>query len=326
MRKLRLPCLLILSTSMVVVHGFGAGDVRTCAENSVVASAIRTPEDVQAFVQCAYELVQEVGIDAARRAFHEEERWQSGPYYIFVDEMTPISEESRALVFPPDSSREGQPWGLLIDSFGNDLIREFHRLATTFGGGWTYYSFRNPATGYDEPKASYFKSIDWDGIPAAIGAGIYRRDNPGTCRREEVNAMGLTSEPSIQKLTEFVRCAAMELESMGYFASVSLSSDPRWRRDSVYVFGVDGNGNTLFSGDPYRWGGWTLGGADSELTSLSERDDLSVAHAFGETFLYYMSRNPSTGMQQRKVVFVKRVVTYGLPILIGSGYYLEDEE
>ena len=326
MQKLRLPCLLIFLTSIVVVHGFGAGDVRTCAENSVVASAIRTPEDVQAFVQCAYELVQEVGFEAARRAFHEEERWQSGPYYIFVDEMTPISEESRAFVFPPDTSREGQQWGLLIDAFGNDLIQEFYRLATTFGGGWTYYSFRNPATGYDEPKASYFKAIDWDGIPAAIGAGIYRRDVAGTCRREEVNAMGVASEPSIQRLTEFVRCAAMELESMGYFASISLSSDPRWRRDSIYVFGVDGNGNTLFSGDPYRWGGWTLGGADSELTSLSDRDDLSIANAFGETFLYYTTRNPSTGMQQRKVVFVKRVVTYGLPILIGSGYYLADEE
>ena len=118
----------------------------------------------------------------------------------------------------------------------------------------------------------------------------------------------------------------MELENMGYFASVSLSWDPRWRRDSIYVFGVDGNGNTLFSGDPYRRGGWTSGGQDSELTSLSDRDDLSVANAFGENFLYYESRNPSTGMQQRKVVFVKRVVTYGLPILIGSGYYLNDPE
>ena len=29
-------------------------------------------------------------------------------------------------------------------------------------------------------------------------------------------------------------------------------------------------------------------------------------------------------MEQRKVVFVKRVVVYGLPILIGSGYFLEE--
>ena len=56
--------------------------------------------------------------------------------------------------------------------------------------GWIYYAFRNPATDREEPKASYVKSIDWDGNPAAIGAGIYRRDIPGTCESEEVNAGG----------------------------------------------------------------------------------------------------------------------------------------
>ena len=39
------------------------------------------------------------------------------------------------------------------------------------GEGWIYYSFTNPATGRDEPKASYLKSIDWDGALATIGAG-----------------------------------------------------------------------------------------------------------------------------------------------------------
>ena len=71
------------------------------------------------------------------------------------------------------------------------------------GEGWIYYSFTNPATGRDEPKASYLKSIDWDGALATIGAGVYRRDLPGTCRSEEVNAMGLDADPSKEKLQEF---------------------------------------------------------------------------------------------------------------------------
>lgn len=40
--------------------------------------------------------------------------------------------------------------------------------------------------------------------------------------------------------------------------------------------------------------------------------------------LYFRTRNPATGSQQRRGVFVKRVVSYGLPILIGSGYYLDE--
>ena len=37
----------------------------------------------------------------------------------------------------------------------------------------------------------------------------------------------------------------------------------------------------------------------------------------------YTARNPATGRLQRKVTFVKRVVVYGLPILLASGYYLD---
>ena len=317
-------CLFLLILTAVLPQAFASGDGPSCAEKSVVASAVQTRDDVRAFVQCAYEYAMEMGSEEARRAFNEDDRWKSGPIYVFISESTPESDRAHHFVFPPEPEREGTSRGLLIDVFGNDYYKEQHRITSGFGEGWLHYSFTNPATGRDEPKATYIKSIDWNGTPAGIGAGIYQRDIPGSCNREEVNAAGLSADPSNRKLQEFVRCAAMELESMGYFASISLSSDPRWRNDSVYVFGVDGNGNTLFSGDPYRWGGWTLGGADSELTSLSDRDDLSVAGAFGETFLYYMSRNPSTGMQQRKVVFVKRVVTYGLPILIGSGYYLDE--
>ena len=64
-----------------------------------------------------------MGFEEARRAFNEDERWESGPTYIFVDEVTPMSDLSRPFVFPPDPSREGLPWGLLIDAFGNDWYR-----------------------------------------------------------------------------------------------------------------------------------------------------------------------------------------------------------
>ncbi len=326
MRPYSLAILLYL-TSILVTPALASDD--TCADRSIVASAVRTEEDIQAFVQCAYEHVLEVGFEEARRAFHEDARWRSGPIYIFVDEMTPVPGASRAFVFPPDPSLEGQPWGPLVDDFGSDLILEFYRVATGFGKGWVYYSFTNPATGRAEPKASYFKAIDWEGTPAAIGAGIYRRDLPATCAAEEVNAGLLESDPSNARLQEFVRCAAMELEANGYFAIRALSSDPRWRNQSIYVFGLDTNGNPLFSGNPYSQSWW--GSLSPELNDhidgpFGGRDVVSVGDTFGETFLYYSTRNPSTWMLQGKVAFIKRIVVSGLPILVGSGYYLDGEE
>ena len=76
----------------------------------------------------------------------------------------------------------------------------------------------------------------------------------------------------------------------------------------------------LFSGDPY-----SPGSGVSELKGTVEEHDLvSVADAFGESFLYYTKRNPASAMEERKVTFVKRIVSFGLPILIGAGYYLDE--
>ena len=233
-----------------------------------------------------------------------------------------MSDQAQLFVFPPARHREGGSLGLLIDVYGNDYYKEQHRIASGFGEGFIYYSFLNPATGRDEPKATYIKSIDWQGNSAAIGVGVYRRDLPGTCRIEEVSAAMLDSDPSEARLQEFVRCAAMDLDSRGYFASTSLANDPRWRSGSIYLFGLDTYGYTFFSGSPADP---SIG---SELSSVytgsfGGRNVLGVADAFGESFLYYSNRNPATGQWQRKVTFIKRVTSFGVPVLIGAGYYLD---
>ena len=319
----------MLLTFVVAAPAFGAQEGSqppTCEDSAIVASAVRTEEDVRVFVQCAYEFAQQEGLEEARRAFNEDARWKSGPIYVFISEVTPLSDQARLFIFPPAPEREGSSLGLLIDAFGNDYYKEQHRIVSQFGEGWLYYSFLNPATGRDEPKAAFIKGIDWYGTPAAIGAGIYRRDIPGTCERDEVNAAMLAADPSNPSLQEFVRCAAMELKSKGYFATVALSRDPRWRSGSVYLFGLDTSGYALFTGDPYSH---SFGTVTSELDpsligTFGGRDVLSVADAFGETFLYYSTRNPATGQQERKVTFVKRVMAFGVPILLGAGYYADD--
>ena len=95
----------------------------------------------------------------------------------------------------------------------------------------------------------------------------------------------------------------MELESKGYLATLSLSTDPRWRNNLIYLFGLDTYGNTMFSGDPYsRWYGILASELNFHLNgTFGDRDVVSVADAFGETILYYSTRNPATGMPQRKV-------------------------
>ncbi len=292
-----------------------------CAEKSVVAAAIRSTEDIEAFVQCAYEYVQEMGFEEAYRAFHEDARWKSGQFYVFL-----LNTSTRTpLVNPLFRSHEGTPWGDLTDGFGTDLVEEFHRTAGFVDRGWVYYEFPNPANGLIEPKAAYTIRIDWQGEEAVIGAGIYRRDFPGACHPAQVNAALLAAEPSLERLEEFVRCAALEVESKGYFAALLMESDPRWRSGSIYVFGMDMMGNQLFSGHPVAINGEPVveWGRDPKAR-FNGRDMIDMAGTFGESYIYYHAIHPQTGSWHRKAAFVKRVSGQGVPLLVGAGIYLTD--
>ncbi len=322
----RLSAILLgLTVFVASAAPLAAHDDGYCADHRISAKAISTAGDIQAFVRCAAEYVQEHGTDEARRAFNEDERWQHGPVYVFVDGVAESGKDSTTFVFPPDPSREGSPWGTSIDTFGTDYFFELHRILSVVDEGWIYYAFGNPATGRDEPKSSYVVEIDWDGNRAAVGAGLYANDQPGTCNADEVNAANLASDPTDRKLQEFVRCAALMVESEGYFATHELERNPRWTEGGTYVFVMDMMGNQLMSSNRFRVNGNALhewGGGGNHPEAFGGRDVVSVGDSFGESFIYYRSLNPFTGQSEPKVGMLKRTVAYGIPVLVGSGYYL----
>lgn len=298
-----------------------AADGVSCAERKVVASAVRTPQDVRAFVQCAYEHLQEMGLEEARRAFNEDEAWRNGPIYVFLFTLEP-----RRLIFPPNPDLENVVAATLPDAFGPSIFAEGIRIVEEFGGGWWHYERTNPETGIREPKVSYLMGVDVDGTPAAIGAGIYRRDLPGACAPEHVNAGIVDANPSDDRLQEFVRCAAYQLEDKGYFATGEFMADSRWRSGSVYLFGMDLMGSQVFTAHGRSVNGVTLrewATIGSAQDQFGGRDIPGVGAAFGEAFLYYNAVNPASGRTQKKVSFVKRVSAFGVPLLLGAGYYTE---
>ena len=306
-----------------------ASGYASCSHHRISAKAVASTGDIRAFVRCAAEYVLEHGTEEARRAFNGDERWHDGPVYVFVDGIAESGEDSMTFVFPPDPSREGSPWGTSIDSFGTDYFFELHRILSVVDSGWIYYAFTNPATGRDEPKSSYVMEIDWDGNRAAIGAGLYANDRPGTCTAAEVNAASLSAEPTDWKLQELVRCAALVVESEGYFAKHQFEGNPRWSNGSIYVFVMDLMGNQLMSSNRVRVNGNALhewGGSRNRPAAFGGRDVVSIGDSFGESFIYYRNLNPVTGQRQRKVGMLKRVVAQGVPVLVGSGYYVPADQ
>ena len=321
-----LPALALLLTlpAAGLPGGAAAAADFSCADKQVAAQGIRTRDDIRAFVLCAAEYVREMGTEEAYRAFHEDERWRSGAYYLFVDTLDPSGDEVTTLVYPPDPSLEGIPSGNYPDDFGADIHAERYRIIKQAGRGWWYYGWTDFTTGLIEPKASYVAAIDWNGVEALVGAGIYEDDLPGTCHPPVVNAGKLAAEPSEDALKTFVNCAAREVETGGWFGLLQLRRGRRWRDGSIYVFGFDESGNQLFSGNPVRFDRRdTLEWGSDPLSLFSGRDAFKLAMTFGEAYFYYSAVDPATGRMRDKVGFVKRTVAQGAPVLIGAGYYVD---
>lgn len=246
--------------------------------------------------------------------------------YVFVLEAVPSAAEATIIVNAPNAHREGGVWGELPDLFGDDIVREGARIIRANGSGWWYYAFGNPETGNIEPKASYIMAIEWNGMAAMIGAGIYERDRPGSCNADDVSASRLAEEPNRRTLLEFVRCVALEVAANGYSAKAALEEDPRWSEGSIYAYVMDTAGNQVLSGRRARVNGvaqheW--GGRSSPGDQFGGRDMAAVGDTFGEAFIYYESLYPKTGELRRKVGAVKRVVAQGVPLLVGAGYYVD---
>ena len=320
MKRLIFHSILVCGIGVLLTPPAALADGHACEEKSVAAGAVRTLDDIRAFIRCARDYAMEHGTTEAHRAFNEDARWKSLPTYVFVDALKPRGEDSRVFVYPPDQSREGNFWGPLIDVYGNNYYRESDRIIRQYGEGWIYYSVPHPVTGKEAIKASYIMGIDWDGAPAVIGGGLYLRDWPGTCDPTEVNAAAVEAEPGAERLQELVRCAAYRFEQAGYFAAFELQNNPRWRSGSVYVFVLNSMGMQYFSSNPVTIDGMPVEEWNGSL--FMERDVASPAAAFGESTLYYDALNPASGRAQRKVAFVKRVMVGGEALLVGSGYYL----
>ena len=287
-----------------------------CPDDYATAPAVRSRDDIEAFVRCAVEYVAEHGEEEAHRAFNQDERWRHGPTYLFAFDKADSGFDLTPFVFPPDTAREGSPFGAIIDAFGNDFFFEIDRVLSLVDSGWIHYAFTNPATGLHEPKASYMVNINWNGTPAFIGAGVYERSLPGTCNPTEVSAALLESDQTEARLREFVNCAAYQVESSGYFAGPVLTTDPRWKRGSIYVFAFDANtGEIVFSGNAASS---AVSGRIPELL-FGGRDMLAATAKFGSTTWYYNFNNPASGTVEPKLGFTRLVMAQGVPLIIGSG-------
>ena len=132
-----------------------------------LAREIDTRDELQLFVRCAAQLVEERG-ELAFDLFLNHPQWIGGATYLFV-----LDENCRYLATPnPVSAQTGKCD--FEDVEGTPVDQEIRaRVTSEDGEGWISYVLQNPVSGQIEGKDSYVVGVPLDGQLISVAAGLY---------------------------------------------------------------------------------------------------------------------------------------------------------
>ncbi|MDE0609455.1 MAG: cache domain-containing protein [Anaerolineaceae bacterium] len=155
----------------------GAGLYVPAAECRALPPAqdIDTREELQRYVRCAKDLIDERG-ELAWDLFLNHPQWIGGSAYLFV-----LDDQCRQLVYPLDYERQenDEPRCHVTDANGFPVNQEIRATTRSeVGEGWVDYVWLNPANDVVEVKHSYVigGALHGDRVTGehiSIGAGLY---------------------------------------------------------------------------------------------------------------------------------------------------------
>ena len=280
----------------------------TCSPARVRADLVYTRTDVEQFVRCAELELKQRGL-VALHDLGSNERWTSGPIYIFLLDRVSLY----AIVHP---TLEGQDLGDLVDSTGFRFVEEMADITEHYGDGYTYYEFTNPATGVTEPKISYVRNVKIDGFDYILGTGLYVAADKACLDMPAARDVDTRAE-----LELFVSCAADMVATRGTNAFDLLLNHPTWIEGSTYTFVIDQQCVSIVYPLEYRADANACSDADADGT-LFNQNIMDIANSEeGQGFTSYIWQNPATGKEERKTSYVVGVELDGEIVAVGAGLY-----
>ena len=279
-----------------------------CSPARVRASLVYTRTDVEQFVRCAELELKQRGL-VALHDLGTNERWVSGPIYIFLLDRASL----HAIVHP---TLRGRDLGDLVDSTGFNFVEEAADITEHYGDGYTYYEFTNPVTGTTEPKLSYIRNVEIDGFDYFLGAGLYVAADKACLDMPAAKDVDTKAE-----LELFVSCAADMVATRGTNAFDLLLNHPIWIEGSTYTFIIDQQCVSIVYPLEYRANANACSDVDADGTLLNQNIKDIANSEEGKGFTSYIWQNPATGKEERKTSYVVGVELDGEIVAVGAGLY-----
>ena len=136
-----------------------------------LARDINTREELQLYVRCGVELLEERG-ELAFDLFRHHPQWIGGSSYLFVS-----GSDCRNIFYHLDYLYDESQTCDLLDSVGNLVNQDVLDMSTSEAGeGWVDYVWLNPASETLETKSSYIIGSTLNGEHVSVGAGLYESE------------------------------------------------------------------------------------------------------------------------------------------------------
>ena len=136
-----------------------------------LARDINTRDELQLFVRCGTQLVEERG-ELALDLLRYHPQWVGGSTYLFVS-----GSDCRNIFYPLDYLYDESRTCAFEDSTGYRVNQAILDMSTSeAGAGWVDYVWLNPASDSLETKNSYIIGSTLDGEHVSIGAGLYESE------------------------------------------------------------------------------------------------------------------------------------------------------
>ena len=289
----------------------------TCPPDTVRASLVYDERDIEAFVNCAAHHLQQNGLQALHD-FASDERWISGPTYLFLYDL-----ETAFAVF-----NAGQPHlvGTIRDASSYaegrvPVVPEIQRILASHDDGYVSYTIRNPATGEEGRKVSYVRRLNHDGRDYLIAAGLY-------VPSLECNALPPARDINTrEELQLYVRCGVELFEERGALAFDLFRHHPQWVGGSSYLFVSGSDCRNIFYPLDYLYDESQTCALEDSVGNLVNQDilDMSTSEA-GEGWVDYVWLNPASDSLETKSSYIIGSTLNGEHVSVGAGLYESELE
>ncbi len=282
-----------------------------CSPERVRASLVYTASDVESFVHCAAQYLQQEGLSALH-TFDHDPRWRSGPTYLFMLDWNDIT------ITGGGTGQIGIDMTDVADANDMIIMDEIRRVLDNFGEGYVYYTFLNPATMQDEAKTSFVTRISVAGHPYVLGTGLYV-SSPACRTVPPAYAVDTAAE-----LEQYVTCAAELVRQRGTEAYDLLLHHPHWIDGETYVFIVDPACRSVLYPLDYRSDEEGCDVTDEDGVKLNELIVKAAASPERQGWVNYRWLNPDSNVVETKSSFVVGVEVGDELLAVGAGIYLSE--